>query len=347
MTKKSNLGRVLLVKLVGFALVLGGLATGLYFLKSGPVDTALDTNRLPLKVLSYDSFVASWGPGPELAQLFEKETGIKVEYQESPDAGLLLKKMELFPVDVVIGFDQLTLSEARKGRKWLPLPEEVKATGARWLEPEFLPFDWGPMAFVYRQGEITPPTSLTDLLDARFKGAIALQDPRTSTPGLQFLYWVLDEMGVEEGFAYLAKLKTNLHSVSGSWSTAYGVFTKKEAKLAFSYLTSPVYHWSEEKDESYQPAVFASGHPVQIEYAAVPESCSNCVAARQFISFLLSAKAQEIIMKKNFMMPVVDSVVQGSLFAKLPVVQIREIKSLPQLNEKKAELLERWRQLGL
>jgi thiamine transport system substrate-binding protein len=298
--------------------------------QSGTPAPAAAADRV--RVLSYSSFISSWGPGPEIAKAFEAEFGVPVELQDAGDAGLILKKLELFPADVVVGLDQLSLAQAEEARDW---------------KGPFVAFDKGAMTFVYRTNDLVPPVALEDLLDGRFKGAIALQDPRTSTPGLQFLFWVLDEMGVEEGFAFLAKLKPNVHSVSSSWSSAYGLFFKAQAKTAFSYVTSPVYHWVEDEAEQYQPAVFPAGHPVQIEYAGVPASCSACEMGQKFADFLLRPEIQKIIMTKNYMMPVVAGVTKGTPFERLPEVREREWKSLPDLLKRREEFFERWRQLGL
>lgn len=300
----------------------------------------------PVRVLTYSGFIAAWGPGPELAKLFEERTGLKVEFRDGGDAGLLLKKLELFPSDVVLGLDPLNLKEAEKAAKWRKLPADLAAD----LSPEegfFIAFDWAPLAFIYRPGEIEPPKSLTDLADPRFKGRIALIDPRTSTPGLQFYFWVLDEMGVDEGLKFLASLKDNVQSVSGSWSQAYGIFTKKQAGLAFSYLTSPVYHRLQENDSSYQAAVFADGHPAQTEFAAIPEACVACDPAEKFVRFMLEPDAQKIIMAKNVMLPVRGGVKDGTEFANVPEVKARQWKNLPALLENREALFTRWQELGL
>jgi thiamine transport system substrate-binding protein len=299
-----------------------------------------------LRIVSYSAFVSTWGPGPEIARRFEKETGIKVEFNDAGDAGVILKKLELFPADLALGFDQLTLGAARSARPWRDL-SKVIPRGMKWAGSDFIPFDWAPMAFIYRRGEIEPPTSLDDLLSPRFKGAIALEDPRTSTPGLQFLFWVLDEKGVDKGFEYLKNLKPNIQSVADNWSATYGLFTKKQAKLAFSYLTSPVYHWVQESDETYQAAVFAGGHPVQVEYVGVPQSCVNCDAAERFALYLLKPEIQKVIMEKNYMFPVVSEVTSRTPFAKVPAAPTRDWKSLTELLQNREQLFERWRDLGL
>lgn len=312
------------------------------------------SSQAKLRILSYSGFVNSWGPGPEIARRFQEETGIEVELHDGGDAGLLLKKLELFPADLVIGLDQAILAEAAETRAWRGLSErflanivdDVRPMAVRWLEEGFIPFDWAPMAFVYRQGEIEPPQSLQDLLHERFRGTIALQDPRTSTPGLQFLLWVLSEMGIDEGFKFLEKLKPNVQSVSSGWSGAYGLFTKKQSKLVFSYLTSPLYHLLEENDSSYQAAVFKSGHPVQIEFVGIPENCVECVRAEMFIDFLLEPEIQTLIMKKNFMFPAIHREAEGE-FARLPSVQVMSFEKQAELMKQKDELFTRWQSLGL
>lgn len=289
--------------------------------------------------------MSAWGPGPEIAKRFRDQTGISVEFQDAGDAGLILEKLKLFPVDAVLGLDQLTLTQARESTDWNDLP--TLESPSDWDDNEFAAIDYAPLTFVYRKGEVEPPTSLRDLLNPRFASAVALEDPRTSTPGLQFFFWVLDEMGEQQGFDYLQQLKKSVHSVSPSWSTAYGVFKQKQAKLVFSYLTSPIYHVIEEKNESYAAAIFTDGHPLQVEFAGIPANCARCTDAETFIQFLRQPATQALIMKKNFMLPVVKEAVAGTPFANLPTVTVRELKSAPDLLLRRDELFEKWRRLGL
>jgi thiamine transport system substrate-binding protein len=311
---------------IGLALVAGGL----WFLVGRPHAPA--DSHDTLRVMTYSSFMNAWGPGPEIAKRFRDETGIAVEFQDAGDAGLILEKLKLFPVDVVVGLDGLSLAQARERLQW---------------RGEFSAIDWAPLAFVYREGEIVPPTSLDDLLSPRFAGAIALEDPRTSTPGLQFLLWVLETYGEENGFKFLAQLKPNLHSVSPSWSGAYGAFTKKQAKLAFSYSTSPVYHLVEEKNASFKAAAFLKGHPVQTEYAGIPSGCARCNDADLFVSFLAKKETQALIMKKNFMMPEAKEAIEGTPFANVETFPELKLEHAPEFLERRTELFERWRKLGL
>ncbi len=317
-------------KLIGLGVALLILSIGLWFVVGRPPKPIGSHDSL--RVMTYSSFMNAWGPGPEIAKRFRDKTGISIEFQDGGDAGLILQKLKLFPVDVVLGLDGLSLSKAKETLKW---------------QSDFIAIDYAPLAFVYRKKEIDPPTSLRDLLSPRFAGQIALEDPRTSTPGLQFFLWVLDDMGETQGFEFLKQLKKNIHSVSPSWSTAYGVFKKGQAKLAFSYLTSPVYHVTEEKDDSYAAAVFSDGHPVQTEYAGVPGDCARCADADKFIEFLKSEEIQSLIMKRNFMLPIDKDAIAETAFANLPEIKIRDLKSAPNFLKHQDELFSKWQKLGL
>ncbi len=287
-----------------------------------------------LKVLAYSSFMNSWGVGPWIAEEFKKQNGIEVKYQDGGDAGLLLDKLRLFPSDVVIGLDQIGLDESKGQFEW-------KSISA---------FDWAPLTFVFRKNEINPPHQLDDLLQARFKNKISLEDPRTSGPGLQFLFWVLDIKGVEKGFAYLKALKPNIKTVSPSWSGAYGIFQKRQAALVFSYLTSPVYHWLNDKDpeaQSYSATVFQEGQPIQTEYAVIPQDCQACDAAQKFIAFLLSPAVQTKLMLSNYMFPVAPGLTANTPLAQLPIFEKRNFKNYSELLKNKKKLLEKWQELEL
>jgi thiamine transport system substrate-binding protein len=299
-----------------------------------------------LRLLAYSSFLTAWGPGPELIKNFELVSGAKVEIYQAEDAGVMLQKVEIVEPDIVIGFDQLLIRQARAKMRWY-IPE-VKIQFEQ-VEPdgEFIPFDWAPLAFVLRRDGIKPPGDLNDLLDMRFQSAIAIQDPRTSSPGLQLLFWIMDEYGVDGGFEFLQKLKPNLQSVSPSWSTAYGMFSKKQAQMVFSYFTSPLYHLVEENNSNYISAEFVTGHPIQVEYIGIPALARNKALAEKFIRFSAELESQKIIMRKNFMLPIFAAAAQKTDWAKLPAVKIRNWKNLEALISKKSEILDRWSRLAL
>lgn len=256
----------------------------------------------PLVVMSYASFIASWGPGPELAKRFEAKTGTPVQFVQADDAGILLQRLRLVSADVVLGLDQSVLTGARSEMRWLPHAVKVDFPH----DDFFLPIDWAPIGFVYRDGELTPPSSLNDLRHERFKNQIALEDPRTSAPGFQFLSWIARGRTDVELKTWIRQMHPGIQSVSPSWSQAYGLFTRGTAKLVLSYMTSPLYHQLIEREERYRFALFSGGHAVHVEFAGILAKCVSCDQAREFLHFLLLAENQKLIMEKNWMLPVVE-----------------------------------------
>ncbi len=312
-------------------LVLGvSLVFGLLFARQMWLSRNLSREQFTdkkLRVLTYSTFVGAAGPGAEILNRFQKEHKCKIEVVTSDDAGLLLERLKLaqvsVPFDVVIGLDQFMLEAARAKSQWLEVPLERSTWRVEAQVQDdlaFTPFDWSPMAFVYRQGPLSAPKSFDDLLDPRFLDKIALQDPRASSPGLQFYNWVESVKGTGSG-EFLARLKPNVQSVSPSWALAYGLFQKEQAQLVFSYVTSLAFHWGVDQDRTFQIAVFPEGHPVQVEYAAVPADCRECDLARALVATLVQPEAQLVIMQKNFMFPILSEIEKGTVFAELPRVQ--------------------------
>ena len=178
----------------------------------------------------------------------------------------------------------------------------------------FFAFDWGPLTFIYRDSEIEPPSEFDDLLLERFAKKLIIQDPRISSPGLQFLFWILQIYGEEKGFEFLKRLKNSIQVLAPSWSNSYSLFQVKEGVMVFSYFTSPFYHLINENRKDYKAAKFSQPHPIQVEYVGIPELCQNCEKAARFLNFLASREAQKIIMEKNYMFPVSGEAMEGSQF---------------------------------
>ena len=260
-----------------------------------------------LQILTYSTFVSSSGPGGEIFQRFKREHACDIEVQTVSDAGLLLERLRLSPFDVVIGLDQLMLNKAQVQTHWQALE----------------PFDWSPLTFIYRKdGGIEPPATFDDLLRPNLHGQIAIEDPRTSSPGMDFVAWVHELKGAQSA-NFFAQLKPNVQAVAPSWTFAYGLFEKREVGFVLSYLTSLAYHWGVQHDRNFQAVAFPQGHPVQTEYAGVPEGCRECQLAQDFMAAMKTPWAQTLIMQKNFMLPVLKEVEQGTIFAELP-----ELKTL-------------------
>ncbi len=298
-----------------------------------------------LKIYASDSFLAKWGPGPKLKEIFEKQTGQKLTFIEMSDPSLTFQKMNFDGAsaigDVVTSLDQYDLIRSKDKIKWKKISSEIdtKTTAdvpnAKVFE-NFVAYNWAPISFVSRSDLKTMVQSLDDLLKPELKNKIALEDPRTSSPGLQFLVWVMQTKNEADAIQFFKKMNQQAHSYSAGWSAAYGLFTNKQADLVLSYVTSPIYHLIEEKNANYKSLEFTDGHPAQIEFAGVPDSCQNCEAAIKFVQFMQTPEAQKIIMSKNYMLPMYKPAQDATAFDTIKIYKLLS-KPLPSKEE-----LQRW-----
>jgi len=259
-----------------------------------------------LHVYTYDSFVADWGPGPQIEAAFEESCGCDLQFVSAGDGAALLSRLQLegsrSEADVVLGLDTNLMTAAR--HTGLFATHDISAKGLTlplaWDDAEFLPFDWGYFAFVHNADLPNPPQSFEELAASDLR--ILIQDPRSSTPGLGLVYWI--EAAYGDGAAQIWQdLADNIVTVTPGWSEAYGLFLEGEADMVLSYTTSPAYHLIAEEDPSKSAAAFDEGHYMQIEIAGITAASDQPDLARAFMTFMLSPEFQSVIPTTNWMYP--------------------------------------------
>ena len=311
-------------------------------------------------IYTYSSFASPTGVGNDLQRLFKKDTGCDAHFENIGDARTLVQKLKgelkiknKVDADVVLGFDQFSIQEAYQLLKWkdISFSEDIKLSkrlreahlSKKDLNPfnVFIAYNWSPFTFIYRQQteeDISKKNIFKtpqDMLTSNMK--YALMDPRSSSPGFQFLVWIINQFGEETLHKFIKKA----YLISPSWNTAYGLFTKGQTHTAFSYLTSLAYHWIEEGNTEFQIMSFDLGHPYQIEFAGVIADSPRLETAIQFTKFLHKTEVQKLIMTKNYMFPIVQSAEEGTVFEKLPQLPLIKNHSL---QKPEAVYLQYWKQ---
>ena len=315
-----------------------------WFLSQTPQKTSL-------KVLTYSSFAGVYGPGRIIKKQFESFCNCEIQWFLAEDSTALLQRFSLIPViDVVIGWDQITLKSAQD-KNWEDLSflkkEFIKVESKNDLNSEvffqnpfFLPIDWAPIGFLYKDKK-----NLVSNLKSLYKtkGKISFPEPRTSTLGLQFYYWLYevfqgDQKQLSE---FLRKLKKKIYGPVFSWSLAYGFFQRGQTDMGLSYLSSLIYHKTEEKNEAYFFAYFPEGHPYQVEFLSISKVSKNKNLAINFAKFLMSEKIQKQIMETHFMFPISKRLDKDNLF-ELKQTKLISYKKLDEFIKNKKELLKLW-----
>jgi thiamine transport system substrate-binding protein len=267
---------------------------------------ALAQDAPVLTVLTYDSFVAEWGPGPVVEAGFEETCGCDLRFVAAGDGAALLARVKLegeaTEADVVVGLDAGLIAEARATGLFAPHGAEAALDlPVAWSDEVFLPFDWGWFAVVGR-AEGPSPASFRELAEG--EASLVIQDPRSSTPGLGLVLWIEAAYG-EEAPAIWEALRDNIVTVTPGWSEAYGLFLEGEADLVLSYSTSPAYHLIAEEDPGFVALPFEEGHYLQVEVAARLAASDAPGLAEDFLAFLLSGPVQGAIPTTNWMYPAV------------------------------------------
>lgn len=293
-----------------------------------------------LRVLVYDSFLGEGGIAETVKAQFEKQSSQKVHFITAGDAGQIVARLKLDEelqkksYDVVVGLDSLNFVRVSE------YFTEVSGDYLKefFVDPRFLPIDYGEFAWIVDTKKLPKdkwPKRWSELIEREdLKKQLLLQDPRTSTPGLQFLmavrFFVLGDPSFEQ---FWKKLRPLWLTLAPGWSSSYQLFLKQKGTLVWSYTTSQAYHESEGQNQ-YQAMVLGEGMPVQVEGAAVLKGLTpeKQKLAQDFLKILLSKEVQTKIPQTQWMFPVRAGVHVPDSFKKLPRSQRRFILK-PQPNE--------------
>ncbi len=303
-----------------------------------------------LVIYAYDSFASDWGPGPHAVEAFREETGIPVRMISAGDAGQVLQRAirekDDPQADVIIGIDNNMLARAAEADLLKPyrspmleyIPEALHFDD----EYRLLPYDHGYFSIIYDSEVIDdPPRNLEDLTDERFADSLILMDPRTSSPGLGFLFWTISVYG-DRYLDYWERLKPSILTISDGWDSGYGLFTQGEAPLVLSYTTSPPYHVEHEDTTRYQAAIFEEGHYAQIEGIGIIQGTEQLEAAQAFVDFILDTSFQEAIPQTNWMYPVHRDAELPESFAYAPEPESSMLMESEEIKEHMDNWLDQW-----
>ena len=285
-----------------------------------------------VRIATHDSFAIS----DELIESFETESGLELEIIRLGDTGTLTNQLVLSkdePIaDAFFGIDNTFRGVAEENGI---------------VEGDFTAIDYSDVCFNYdryyfEDAGITPPTSWKQLTDESYKGLTVITNPNSSSPGLAFLASTVAALG-DDYESYWQDLKANEVLVTSGWEDAYftefsGSSGEGDYPIVLSYASSPS---AEVRDNGEsQTAALLDDCFRQTEFAGVLAGSANLAGAQELIQFMLGEEFQSAVPELMYVYPATDVELPESWseFATPAETTV----DLPELNQRRSEILETW-----
>jgi thiamine transport system substrate-binding protein len=333
---------------------LGVLAVGVALASAGCGGS--DKTPTEVVLVTHDSFAIS----DEVKQAFESESGLKLRILKAGDAGEIVTRALLTAGnpegDVLFGVDNNLLQRTLDGDVFEEYESPELANVARevWvLDPEYrvTPIDRGDVCLNYDKAwfaerGLEPPHELQDLILARYRDLLVVENPATSTPGLAFMLATIAKFG-DRWQSYWEGLRRNGVLVVDGWEDAYysrfsgSAGSKGKRPIVVSYASSPPAEviYAKPRPETAPTGVVEASCFRQVELAGVLRGAKNEKGARALIDFMLSKRFQEDIPLQMFVFPARSDAALPPEFEQFAVVPEQPLELAPEEIEQNRE---RW-----
>ena len=279
-----------------------------------------DDEPKTLTVLTHDSFDAS----EALIEAFEQEHNATVVLVEGGDANQVVNRAILNAgnpeADVLFGVDNLSFKRADaanvfddyRAKRRGEIPSDILAQFGDSLS--VTPIDFGYVNLNLDREAGDPPATFEDLLAPQWRGKLVVEDPATSSPGLQFLVSTVAHFGEGGWQDFWRGLRQNDVLVVDGWSEAYYTHFSQyggDRPLVVSYTSSPaaeVFFSDPPVDEPPTLNVIPGPLFRQVEAAGVLRGAKERELAGDFIDFMISNQFQAQIPGTMFVYPVIPGI---------------------------------------
>ncbi len=243
----------------------------------------------PVIIYCRDAFASNWGE--TLTQKFPDELKILKMYGHGVMTRLRLEDQST-SADLLLGIDttQICELEEKKLAAVFPYNRSRNQLPVKWPDTSLIPLGYGILTVLSHKGKSDSTIdSLTDLLkDTR---QLVLPDPRTSTTGLEFLYWV-HHFYSKKTSLFWQKLKPSVLTYTKGLSSSFALFSTSSKFLTVAYSTSASFAQHKKLNASIRPEIM-QGAPVQVYGVVVTFKGTQHPLVSKIIDFLQSKEFQE------------------------------------------------------
>ncbi len=244
-----------------------------------------------------------------IAAEFEKDTGIKVKFVRMSGGETLsrIRAEKNNPqasvwyggsADSYIMAKKEGLLEAYKS----PAAEKI---AANFKDPEgyWTGIYQGYLGFIldgryFKENNLQPPKSWDDLLKPEFTGQIVVGNPGTASTGYVLISAIVQSMGEEKGMDYLVKLDKQVKQYTKAGAAPARSAALGEAAIGITYLHNGI-RLIKEGNTNVELSLPEEGTAYELGAVAILKGAPQKGAAKKFVDWALSKKAQELGQKNN------------------------------------------------
>jgi iron(III) transport system substrate-binding protein len=290
---------------------------------------------------------------PHYIEAFQEATGIRVRWVRL-SAGEALARLEAernnpqvavwfggpSPEYIVAAERGLLEPYQPAGATWLP--EDARDEGGAWTG-----FYRGYIGFIcntrfLEQRRMACPRSWEALLDPRLAGHVSVAYPYTSGTAYVLVVALLELMGEERGWEYISRLDAQVERYNSSGTAAVTQVGMGEAGVGIAFAHD-ILKKGIERGYPVELSLPADGAPPEVGAVAVVRGGPRPELARQFVDWLLTPEAQELL-AEYYRVPVHPEarVSAGAVTAE----DVAAIRYDPRAAAaRQGEVLARWRQV--
>lgn len=244
-----------------------------------------------------------------IATEFEKDTGIKVKFVRMSGGETLsrIRAEKNNPqASVWYGGSADSYIMAKKEG----LLEAYKSPNAEKIIPNFKDAEgyWtgiyqGYLGFIldgryFKDHNLQAPKSWDDLLKPEFKDQIVVGNPGSASTGYVLISAIVQSMGEEKGLEYLAKLDKQVKQYTKAGAAPARSAALGEAAIGITYLHNGI-RLIKEGNTNVELSLPEEGTAYELGAVAIIKGAPQKGAAKKFVDWALSKKAQELGQKNN------------------------------------------------
>lgn len=287
----------------------------------------------------------------KILDAFTAETGIKtsfVQLSSGPALTRIQAEAGRPQADVWLGAPSDNHVTAKNAGLTMPYKGDAfEALGAEFKDPDgyWRGFYMNPLCFgvntvALAKAGAAMPTSWADLLKPEYKGLIQAPTPQSAGTAKIMLYSLVEMMGEDAAFEYMARLNKNIQTYTSSGTGPSKGVNVGDCAIGIQF--SPAFFQMQANGQPIEIVFPKEGFGFEFPAASILSGAKNYEAAKIFMDWLVSKKGQDVLESTGtYFYPVIDDAKIDPImpaFSTLNVVPI----DLAYYSENYSRLVERW-----